>query len=213
MRFRQQRVRRRLPNSTLARVFLTWLTPGPATGYMFVVANATTIVVIAMCGVAFSNYLGRGAGWLGTEELFFLLVIGWGYVVAYLGLGLLVVTALRRLAVVTMLASVLIHFLLVLAGSGIPTAVKLMSVELRNVDYSFIQIANPYSSLYHVADGGAFTEGFVLVVVVPGVAICMLLLNLRAVVRELRQGRIAPPPRVVEDEQALHPPPPPRSAP
>ena len=68
--------------------------------------------------------------------MFYLLVIGWGYLVAYLGLGLLVIGLLRRIAVVTMLASVLIHFLLVLAGSGIPTVVQLMSVELRYVDYS-----------------------------------------------------------------------------
>jgi hypothetical protein len=43
---------------------------------------------------------------------------------------------------------------------------------------------------------------------VPAVAICVLLLNLRGVVRELQQVRIAPPPRVVEDEEELHPPPP-----
>ena len=35
-----QRVRRRLPQSFLGRMFFTWLNPGPASGYMFVVANA-----------------------------------------------------------------------------------------------------------------------------------------------------------------------------
>ena len=57
-----------------------------------------------------------------------------------------------------MLASVLIHFLLVLAGSGIPMAIQLMSVELRYVDYSYLQITNPFWSLIHVADGGMPTE-------------------------------------------------------
>ncbi len=52
--------------------------------------------------------------------MFYLIVIGWGYLVAYLGLGMLIVSAVRHVALVTMLASVLIHFLLVLAGSGIP---------------------------------------------------------------------------------------------
>jgi hypothetical protein len=146
-------------------------------------------------------------GWPGLHEVLFLLLIGWGYLVAHLGLGLLLVRLLRRFATVTMLASVLIHFLLLLAGSGIPTAIQLMSVELRFVEYSFLQITNPVWSLAHVGDGGMI-EGQVLVIVVPAVAICVLLLNLRGVIRELQQVRIAPPPRVVEDEEELHPPPP-----
>jgi hypothetical protein len=146
-------------------------------------------------------------GWPGTDEILFLLIIGWGYLVAYLGLGLLLVGLLRRFATVTMLASVLIHFLLVLAGSGIPTVFQLMSVELRFVEYSFLQITNPIWSLTHVADGGMI-EGQVLVLVVPAVALCVLLVNMRSVVRELQQVRVAPPKRVAEDEAELHPPPP-----
>ncbi|MEX0643433.1 MAG: ABC transporter permease [Pirellulales bacterium] len=201
-----QRIQRRLPSSTLARVFLTWLNPGPASGYMFVVANASAIVVISLLGIAVSEFAGRGGGrWLGTDELIYLLVIGWGYIVAYLGLGLIVVTALRKIALVTMLGCVLIHFLLVLAGSGIPMAFQMMSVELRYVDYSYLQIANPFWSLIHLANGGMATEGNVLVIVVPAAALCMLLLNLPAVVREVQRVRISPPTRVVEDEAALHP--------
>jgi hypothetical protein len=80
-----------------------------------------------------------------------------------------------------------------------------MSVEMRYVDYSYLQIANPFWSLIHIANGGMTTEGDVLVVVVPAAAVCMLLLNLRAVVREVQRVRIAPPTRVIEDEAALHP--------
>jgi hypothetical protein len=106
-----------------------------------------------------------------------------------------------------MLACVLIHFLLVLAGSGIPMAFQMMSVELRNVDYSYLQIANPFWSLIHVGNGGMYNEGPVLLILVPAAAVCMLLLNMRAVAKELREVRIAPPSRVVEDEALLHPPP------
>jgi hypothetical protein len=60
--------------------------------------------------------------------------------------------------------------------------------------------------LSHVSDGG-MAEGYVLVLIVPAAAICMLLVNLRGVVRELQQVRIAPPPRVLADEAELHPPP------
>jgi hypothetical protein len=203
-----RRVKRSLPSSFFGRVFLSWLNPGPASGYMFAVASASAVVVICLLAAAINELFAPTTGrWPSTDELIYLLVIGWGYLVAYLGLGLIVVTALRRIAVVTMLACVLIHFLLVLAGSGIPMAFQMMSVELRNVDYSYLQIANPFWSLIHVANGGMLSEGPVLLVLVPAAAICMLLLNLRAVAKELREVRIAPPPRVVEDEAVLHPPP------
>ncbi len=201
-----QRVRRRLPSSTLARVFFTWLNPGPASGYMFAVANGTAIVVVSLLAIMISELSGVAARrWLNSRDLVYLLFIGWGYVVAYLGLGLIVITALRKIALVTMLGCVLIHFLLVLAGSGVPMVIQMMSVELRYVDYSYMQIANPFWSLIHIANGGMSTEGDVLVVVVPAAAVCILLLNLRAVVREVQRVRIAPPTRVIEDEAALHP--------
>jgi hypothetical protein len=203
-----QRVKRRLPKSFLGRVFLSWLNPGPASGYMFVVANATTIVLVCFLGVIGSEILGGGGGWPTADEVFYLLIVGWGYGVAYLGLGLLVTRLLRQFAVVNMVASVLIHTLIVLAGSGIPTVVQLMSVEMRYVDYSLIQITNPFWSLHHLADGGIPQYGTVLILVVPAAAVCILLLNMRSVVRELQAVRIAAPARVLEDEAALHPAPP-----
>ena len=42
---------------------------------------------------------------------------------------------------------------------------------------------------------------------IPAAAICVLLLNLPGVVRELQRVRSALPKRVVEDEAELHPPP------
>jgi hypothetical protein len=135
----------------------------------------------------------------------YLLIIGWGYLVAYLGLGTLVIRVLRRFTVVTMLASVLLHFLVLLAGSGIPTTIQLMSIELRNVQYSLLQITNPIWSLKYLGSGGLPAEAHVLMLIVPAAAFCMLLLNLPSVIRELQEVRIAPPPRVLEDEAELHP--------
>lgn len=202
-----QRILRRLPSSTVGRVFFTWLNPGPASGFMFVVANVTAVAVISIIGLAVIEFTGRNAaGWLGSGEMVYLLLIGWGYIVAYLGLGLIVVTLLRRIALVTMLGCVLIHFLLVLAGSGIPMAVQMMSVELRYVDYSYLQIGNPFWSLARVANGGN-TEANVLVIVVPAAAICMLVANMPAILREVQRVRVAPPSRVAEDDAQLNPPP------
>jgi hypothetical protein len=203
-----QRVKRQLPSTKLGRVFCTWLNPGPGSGYMFVIANTTGLAFICVLGMIASSLSGTAAAGrlIGRDEVLLLMILGWSYLVAYLGLGMLVVAALRRVSEVTMLASTLVHFLILLAGSGIPSVVQAMSVEMRDLDYSFMQITNPFWSLTHVADGG-MAEGYVLVLIVPAAAICMLLANLRGVVRELQQVRIAPPPRVVADEAELHPPP------
>ena len=182
-----QRVRRRLPQSFLGRMFFSWLNPGPASGYMFVVANITTLALIVCSAATVGDYFSTRTPrtWLHVEELRSLMIIGWGYLVAYLGIGLLVVSALRRVAVVTMLACVLIHCSLLLAGFGIPFAIKSMSIALRDADYTFLQITDPFWSLYHIADGGRLTDGSVIALLVAGVALCVLLLNLPRVIREL----------------------------
>jgi hypothetical protein len=201
-----RRVKRSLPQTTLGRVFFTWLNPGSGSGLMFTVANLTTIAVIGLVTLFLD-----GLFWSATvravraEQCFHFIVIGWGYVVAYLALGRLVVATLRQFAVVTMMACALIHVLLLLAGSGIPTSIQWMSVSMQHRDYSFLQLTNPIWSLYHVLNSSLPAELLVLVIVVPATAICMLLLNMPSVVRELRQIRTLPPPRVLEDEAALHP--------
>jgi hypothetical protein len=201
-----QRVKRRLPKSFLGRAFLSWLNPGPASGYMFVVANGTAIVALGMLGMVVSDFLGAaGGGWPTENELCYLLIVGWAYSVAYLGVGKLVIGLLRRVAHVNMFAGVLIHFLIILAGSGIPTTIQLMSIDLRLQDYSYWQLPNPFWSIGHLADKGIVTEGPILILVVPAAAFCVLLLNLRSVIGELQAVRIAPPTRVVEDEAELHP--------
>jgi hypothetical protein len=199
-----QRVKRRLPKSFLGRVFFSWFNPGPASGYMFAIANGTAIVLLSLIA---SVFFSRGGGWPTEQELFYVLVVGWAYGVAYLGFGMLIIRILRRFTLVNMVAGVLIHILVVLAGSGIPTVIQLMSVELRYVDYSLMQISNPFWSLHHLADGGILLHGTVLILVVPAAAICIWLLNMPSIVRELRAVRIAAPARVLRDEAELHPPP------
>lgn len=203
-----QRVKRRLPHSVLGRMFFSWLNPGPASGYMFVVANATATALACFVATIVSSIIGNNVMKSpGPDETLRMLVIGWGYFVAYLGIGLLTIGLLRRFAVVTMLACVLIHLLLLLGGFGIPYAIKSMSMELREADYSFLQITDPIFSLYHVGTGGVIADTQTLLVIIPSVAVCVLLANLPNVIRELRVVREAAPKRVLEDEAALHPPP------
>jgi hypothetical protein len=200
-----QRVRRRLPQSFFGRAFLSWLNPGPASGYMFVVANGTAIVMMGFLGLLGSDFFATRGAWPSNQEAFFILVVGWSYGVTYLGLGKMAISLLRRVAQVNLFAGALIHFLVLLAASGIPTTIQLMSYNLRMQDYSYWQLPNPFWSLEHLGDGGVATEGPILITLVPAAAICVLLLNMRSVVRELQAVRIAPPSRVIEDEAELHP--------
>jgi hypothetical protein len=102
---------------------------------------------------------------------------------------------------------VLIQLLLLLAGFGVPYAIKSMSIRMRDADYSFIQITDPFFSMAYVGDGGLLTDAAVIALIIPGVAICVLLLNMPSVIRELRVVREAAPARVIQDEVDLHPPP------
>lgn len=202
-----QRVRRRLPQSFFGRMFFSWLNPGPRSGYMFAVANATSFAIICLLGSTISSIYGTKSSSPTPDVMLYLTLACWGYLVAYLGIGLLVIGALRRIAMVTMLASVLIHFLLLLAGFGIPYAFKSMSIELRDADYSFLQITDPFFSLVYIGNGGLLIDAGVIALVVPGVALCILLLNMPGVIRELRVVRESAPARVIQDEVELHPPP------
>jgi hypothetical protein len=198
------RVKRRLPQSALGRVFLTWLNPGPSSGYMFAVANLTSIAVLGLAADAIIDW--NGAGSPGGFQFFSFVVLGWSYVVAYLGLGRLVVTVLRRFTVVTMFAGVLLYSLLLLAGSGIPTSVQWMSLALQNEPYSYLQITNPFWTLSYIEGNPSVPEIDVLMSVIPAAAVCVLFLNLPGLVREMRQVRTPLPKRVAEDEAELHPP-------
>ena len=203
-----QRVMRRLPQSMVGRMFLTWLQPGPRSGYVFAVANLLSVLlvgVIALWFIGFRNI--AGVAWIGWTDYFSVLAVGTGYVVAYLGLGCLAIAWLRRVTIVTMFSGVLIHVLLLLAGSGIPTSIQFMSLELRNLPYSYLQITNPIWTLYYMLNYAGSPEAPLLTLVIPAAALCVLLLNMPGIVRELRRVRIAMPERIARDEAELHPPP------
>ncbi len=94
-----RRVMRRLPRTSFGRVFGTWLIPGPYSGYMFAVANLLSVAL--MCIFAAWVNAARGSGtaiWLGMSDFLFAIIIGVAYVIAYLGVGRLVIAALRRVS-------------------------------------------------------------------------------------------------------------------
>jgi hypothetical protein len=133
-------------------------------------------------------------------------LLGLSYIAIYLGVGLLVTRVLRTFMHVEVMLTLLIQFLLVLVGIFVPWVVQ--SIALRNADYedfTLVRVPDPICSLVHLMDtgGGLPPEGFLLLVVVPLLALIVFVLNLPAVAREVQQVRIAKPARVAEEDAEL----------
>jgi hypothetical protein len=206
-----RRVQRSLPQSTMGRALLSLFNPGPGAGYLFAVANLTTLALAALA------VLGAGSLWfgrlVGADRSAYFIVLAWGYVVAYLGFGRLLITALRRWVFVPMAAAFLLHMILLLTAIGVPTIIQLTSRELRNSGYTLWQLTNPVWTLGKLLDDGvASVQGETLILFIPALGVAALLFNMRSVATELLHHRVAPPVRVAEEEAELNPPPAPKPA-
>jgi hypothetical protein len=222
------RIKRELPQSVLGRVFLTWLAPGPGTGYMLVISNMLAVSVVAvlvsterfaelvrLTGFEFKGPRGP-AGTGSVAELAEMCVVATSYVVIYLGLGKLILAAVRRYDETRISMRVLVHALLLLAGGGIPWIVQITYPPTRNLGYSLVQITNPVWTILEYAGQGAPPTGNVLVTVLPLAALVVFAANFPGLAAELRQVRISKPPRVTEEDAQLaaaKAPPPARTSP
>ncbi|HUT88639.1 MAG TPA: hypothetical protein VMY37_04035 [Thermoguttaceae bacterium] len=204
------RVKRRLPQSFLGRVFLTWLNPGPGTGYLFAVCGASAGLVLVACIVFVHEAYGVGTlvqSWSpgDSERLLVFGVLVLAYLTAYLGIGLLLIRLLHRFGQVVMFLGVLIQILLVVAGCAVPAVVQTtMSPSYYSSGYSLLHISNPFWTLIHVgSDSTLPMDTSLLLVVLPFAALVVFLLNLPGVVREVRHVRIAKPERVAAEDAEL----------
>lgn len=200
-----RRVQRTLPQSQLGRVFLTWLNPGPGTGYMFCVANLSLLAFGGLVLLSLSNGVTRGGP--NGEQIFFFLTLGWSYLVLYLGMGKLIIGLMRRFAFVSLTAGFLTHIILLLIGCGGPQVLAYMTSTTQfGNNYSLLHITNPLWTLIELIDSSpAAIDAWTVLVVVGSAAVIVFLLNLRSVAVEIQHHRRSLPERVAEDEALLHP--------
>ena len=206
-----RRVQRSLPSSDAWRPFVSLMNPGPGSGYLFAVANMSMLVSIGLLGVLLYWWLNGLQGWGGgraggpsAEVAIYFVILAWSYMVAFLGVGRLIVIALRRWAYVPMTAAFLIHIVLFLAAIGVPTVIQMTSRELRNSGYTLLQMTNPVWTLSDLADKGVSqVQGEVLILILPMAAIIALLLNMRSVATELLLQKTPVPVRIIEDEAQM----------
>jgi hypothetical protein len=198
-----RRMLRTLPASGLERVCLTWLNPGPNTGFVFAVGSLTAVLGGLMY---FTLQLSPAANWPGREPLAYFLVLAWCYTVFFLGFGKLLVALCRTVTYVQLSAGFLLHLVVFLIACGIPQVIYLMTPSLRMGDqFSFLQITNPVWVLFSVINSWPIAEANILVLVVGAAALLMVMLNMRTITADVSYRPRMLPERVQEDEALLHP--------
>jgi hypothetical protein len=198
-----RRMLRSLPASGLERICLTWLNPGPNTGFVFAVGTLTAVLGGLLY---FTLKLSPAANWPGREALAYFLVLAWCYTVFFLGFGKLLVALCRTVTYVQLSAGFLLHLVVFLIACGIPQVIYLMTPSLRMGDqFSFLQITNPVWVLFSVINNWPLAEANVLVLVVGSAALLMVLLNVRTITADVSYRPRMLPERVQEDEAQLHP--------
>lgn len=198
-----RRMLRTLPASGLERICLTWLNPGPNTGFVFAVGSLTAVLGGLMY---FTLQLNPAANWPGRESLIYFLILAWCYTVFFLGFGKLLVALCRTVTYVQLSAGFLLHLVIFLIACGIPQVIYLMTPSLRMGDqFSFLQITNPVWVLFSVINSFPVAEANILVLVVGTAALLMVVLNVRTITADVSYRPRMLPERVLEDEAQLHP--------
>lgn len=189
------RVRRQLPQSLVGRMFLTWFNPGPATGYVFAVASMGSAIAVA-----------AAVAWTHGVDLAYLAfaLMAVAYLAIYLGAGLLVLRALRKVRTVGLMTAVLVHAVLLVGGFSIPATIHWSIADYRIADYSPWQIPSLFWTLTYIGERGQNAWNIPYCpAIVGGLAVLMLMVNLRAIAAEMRQGRVEKPVRVAEEDDQL----------
>lgn len=195
------RVKRSLPQSFLGRMVLTWFNPGSGTGYAFAVTNlAAMYLVVAAIGLAAQTTASAGAP-RDSDWLTFGLMASC-YVFTYLGIARLLVLALRRVAYVGMLVSLLLSFLIAFLGCAIPFLLQAWWIGFKALSYNGFQAPNWIWTMIEAADGGLWTTPEVPIVVCATAAI-VFVLNLFFAMYEVEHVRQATPQRVLDDQSEL----------
>lgn len=196
------RIRRELPSSFFARMMLTWVTPGPATGLVFVVAVVIGLLTWAIWGLEY--LIGTQGAMMGPagpiRGLYYPFAILWAsYLIAFLVCVRGIVALLRinnnpraEIGVAALIAVAVIFAL-------VPYSMQLHWNDYRQFDYSRWQITNWAWTMGEVS-GSRFNSGdeyWVAAVAATMFAICLM------TTRVVLPRKIATPKRVEEERAKL----------
>ena len=216
------RVRRKLPQSLLGRVFFTWFFPGPTTGFVLAsmsVMTVTLFVLLVQQGSLLSEFflrLGRveaaqvAAGIRMDIDATWCGLLLPCYVVIYLGWGRMVIKLLARIVPHSIVLSLLGHLTLIVLGVVIPMVIQfsLMRVLSDADDYTPIQAPNFIwtfvATMEHDMDDFLVLGLPLVPILVASTAAIVFVLNLIHGAREIVPERALVPERVQQDDELLH---------
>ena len=193
------RVRRGLPRSFLGRVYLTWLNPGPGTGMVFAITNFLGLILWVK--IMESNF--GNVSFLKTGDTTAVAITIVGYMMFYMGLAHLLVSAVRTQADVSPFIALIAMLLLMSLSCIIPYSAGLYMNNFRNFEWDSSQITNWGWTMQQFIIGAdeAHVPWVVLLMGLVSVA-----LNLWYVGRDVMIQRISTPDRVLAELATLEPP-------
>lgn len=192
------RIRRELPQSFLARCTLTWLTPGPATGFIFAAINIVALAAILCIGM---RNLQTQSGWNAQRISTLQWTFGGcaAYLVGFLLIVRVVVAVIRtktnpraEIGLVVLIATAVLF-------ASVPYAIQLHLNDYRDFDYSPTQATNWLWTLSEILDGNR-SRGIVLSIsVLAGLGFFLSLFWTSPLALP---RRTATPERVLQEKQA-----------
>ncbi len=196
------RIKRDLPSSFMARMIMTWLTPGPATGLIFAGVNIFVLAVLMVLGVRYVfSQPGVFGGSFATSMLTHLTVACAAYLIGMLVAVRAVISVIRinnHPRVEIGLAAIIAVAVLT---SLIPYSIGLHMNDYREFEYSLWQITNWAWTISEVSGGRDMVVYISIVVVFVGLAFfASLLLSPQLVFPR----RTATPKRVTRERERLN---------
>lgn len=193
------RIRRELPGSFLGRLLLTWLTPGPATGFVF---STVTLVITVAASHRMLQLVARGTGWF-TDDIerhrtLCLLVIAY-LTIAFLGVRLIIAFLRTRHPVDVRVGIAAMSVTLMLLTVA-PYSIQSFLNDYRTFPYSPWQATNWAWTLRK-----AFEEDLdaLVIYLVVGTAAALFLLHLLLLGQRVLPQRLATPERVEREYRRL----------
>jgi hypothetical protein len=197
------RVKRSLPQSFLGRALFTWFNPGSGTGYIFAVLNMWCLItIVAACGIA-AEVGGNLGGVRSLSNLMTGPTLCAAYLTVYMGIGRLLVFAVRGRLATGLVLPLLMNVVLALLGVFVPLVAAGWLTGFSTLDYNELQATNWAWTIGESVDGTVW-QTFVPVLVYLAAAV-VFVINLFLAMHEVEQVRLATPQRVLDDEWQLHP--------
>ncbi len=186
------RAQRQLPTTIASRLFLTWFSPGPGTGYIFCVVSYFSALIGVILLPLFIHRLSSGSNQ--SEAIDYGLLVG-SYIAVYLGITRLILLAFQPWLRNRVVSGLAILATLLMMGIIIPMMYSYLTETNNQIKYTPVAILNVTWSLtkmYEVrASGGMLFFSLAAAIVFQ--------INLLLVSKDVMLVRIAAPERVQKE--------------